>query len=262
MNGMMRIARFVARDLSRSRWLAAYASFFALATWALLRFNDADEKALLALVTVVLFVVPLASIVFGSMYLYGAREFVELLLAQPMPRRTLFAGLYLGLTVPLAGAVTAGITLPLTIRGGVSDSVGVAALIVAVSVALSAAFAGLAALIVYAVQDRARGLAAALGAWLILAVVYDGITLLLATQLADYPIERPMLAAMIANPIDLARLLLLLQFDAAALLGYTGAVFQRFFSGAAGIAIAAGALLLWTTVPALAGGRLFIRKDF
>ncbi len=258
----MRVARFVARDLSRSRWLIGYASFFALATWALLRFSDSEPKALLALVNVVLFVVPLASVVFGSMYLYGAREFVELLLAQPLPRRTLFSGLYFGLALPLAVAVGAGIVLPVALRGSSMEALAPTALIVTLAAALSAAFAGLSAIVAYSIQDRARGLAAALGAWLVLAVVYDGVALMLATQFADYPIERPMLVAMIANPIDLARLLLLFQFDAAALLGYTGAVFQRFFSGAAGIAIATGALLLWTTVPALAGGRLFIRKDF
>jgi Cu-processing system permease protein len=262
MTAVMRVARFVARDLSRSRWLIGYAAFFALATWALLRFSDSEQKALLALVNVVLFVVPLASIVFGSMYLYGAREFVELLLAQPVPRRMLFSGLYLGVALPLGLAAAAGIAMPVALQESSTESLGIAALIVTMAAALSAAFAGLSAIIAYSIEDRARGLAAALGAWLVLAVVYDGVALLLATQFADYPIERPMLAAMVANPIDLARLLLLFQFDAAALLGYTGAVFQRFFAGAFGIAMATGALLLWTVAPALAGGRLFIRKDF
>ena len=49
--------------------------------------------------------------------------------------------------------------------------------------------------------------------------MWDALVLLLATQFADYPIERGMLVAMIANPVDLARLLLLFQFDVAALLG-------------------------------------------
>jgi Cu-processing system permease protein len=128
--------------------------------------------------------------------------------------------------------------------------------------ALSAAFIGLASIIAYAVEDRVRGLAAALAAWLVLAVAYDGLVLMMATQFADYPIERAMLGAMIANPIDLARLLLLFQFDVAALLGYTGAVFQRFFGAALGTAIAAIALGAWAVLPAAAGRRLFYRKDF
>ena len=64
------------------------------------------------------------------------------------------------------------------------------------------------------------------------------LVLLAAVQFADYPLERPMLALMIANPIDLARLVLLLHFDVAALLGYTGAVFERFVGGALGLVVA------------------------
>ena len=71
-----------------------------------------------------------------------------------------------------------------------------------------------------------------------------------------------MLAAMIANPIDLARLLLLSQFDTAALLGYTGAVFQRFFGGIGGAFMALFAAGLWVALPAVLGARLFHRKDF
>lgn len=263
MNATMRkVARYGLRDLLRSRWLLAYAGFFFAASWALLRFSDNDTKALLGLVNVVLFVVPLASIVFGAMYLYGSREFVELLLAQPVRRRELFAGLYLGLTLPLAASAVIGLGAPLLLFGASTDTLRPAIVLVTMSVALTAVFSGLAAVIAYGIEERVRGLAVALGAWLMLAVAYDGAVLMLATQFADFPIERAMLGLMIANPIDLARLLLLFQFDVAALLGYTGAVFQRFFAGALGIAIAAAAIVLWAAVPALAAGRLFRRKDF
>jgi Cu-processing system permease protein len=83
-----------------------------------------------------------------------------------------------------------------------------------------------------------------------------------AIRLAQYPIERPMLAAMFANPIDLARLVMLSQFDVAALLGYTGALFHQFLGGTAGLLVAITAITLWATVPALLGARLFHRKDF
>ena len=257
-----KIARYGIRDLIRSRWLLGYAGFFAIATSALLRFSDSETKALLSLVNVVLFVVPLANLVFGAMYLYGAREFVELLLAQPLRRRELFAGLYLGLTVPVSLAATVGIGVPLAMQGVSSETLRTGALLAVIAAVLSAVFTGLAAVIAYRIEDRVRGLATALGVWLLLAVVYDGIALLAAVQFADYPLERPMLALMVTNPIDLARLVLLLHFDVAALLGYTGAVFERFVGGTAGVVVAAIALFTWVAVPALAGARLFHRKDF
>lgn len=262
MSTALRIARFGARDLVRSRWLAAYALFFAFAAWSLLRFSDTEQKALLSLVNVALFVVPLASIVFGSVYLYASREFVELMLAQPVARKELFAGLYLGLVGSLSGAGAIGLGLPLLLFSRSGDSLPPALTLLSMTVALSCAFTGLAAIIAYRIEDRLRGLALALGVWVLLAIAWDALVLLMATQLADYPIERGLLAAMIANPIDLARLLLLFQFDVAALLGYTGAVFQRFLGAGTGTAIAASALIAWAVLPAALGRRLFHRKDF
>jgi Cu-processing system permease protein len=257
-----KVARYGIRDLIRSRWLLGYTVFFGLATWALLRFSDNETKALLSLVNVVLLVVPLANLVFGAMYLYGAREFVELLLAQPLRRRELFAGLYLGLTAPVSLAATMGIGAPLVMQGVSAAGFRTGLLLALISVMLSAVFTGIATVICYWIEDRVRGLATALGVWLALAIVYDGIALLAAVQFADYPLERPMLALMLANPIDLARLVLLLHFDVAALLGYTGAVFERFVGGTTGFIVAAIALSTWAAIPALAGARLFRRKDF
>ena len=71
--------------------------------------SAAATRRLLSLMNVVLLLVPLVSIVFGTMYLYNAREFTELLLAQPVHRRQLFAGLYLGLALPLSAAFVVGL---------------------------------------------------------------------------------------------------------------------------------------------------------
>ena len=49
------------------------------------------------------------------MYLYASREFVELLLAQPVRRSELFVGLLVGLVAPVTMAVIAGISLPLAL---------------------------------------------------------------------------------------------------------------------------------------------------
>jgi Cu-processing system permease protein len=258
----MRVARYGVRDLVRSRWVLGYAVFVALATFALLRFSDSETKALLSLSNVVLLVVPLANIVFGTMYLYASREFVELLLAQPVRRRELFAGLLLGLIAPVTMAVIAGIGVPLALMGVASETLRIGFLIAGIAAALTAVFTTVASAIAYWIEDRVRGLAAAIGVWLLVAVVYDAIVLMAAVQFADYPLERPMLAAMFTNPVDLSRLLLLTRFDAAALLGYTGAVFQSFLGGAVGLMVAAGTIVLWIAGPALVGARRFLRKDF
>ena len=53
------VAKPQVRNVVRSRWLLCYIAFFVLATEGLLRFTGADEKTLLSLTNVLLFVVPL-----------------------------------------------------------------------------------------------------------------------------------------------------------------------------------------------------------
>ena len=67
---------------------------------------------------------------------------------------------------------------------------------------------------------------------------------------------------MLANPVDLARVLLLLQLDISALMGYTGAVLKNAFGSVQGVVLATAALSLWVAVPLWLGGRSFVRKDF
>ena len=129
-------------------------------------------------------------------------------------------------------------------------------------VVLTFIFAAFAALIAARIDDRVKGIGAAIGLWLGLTVLYDGLVMIGLTVFADYPLERPALAAMLANPIDLARLLILLRLDVSALMGYTGAVFERFFGSAGGALLASLALVMWTGVPLLLGARRFQRKDF
>ena len=257
-----RILGFQLRDLARSRWVMGYALLLLALTDALLRFGGGGPRAVLSLMNVVLIVVPLVSVVFGTMYLYGAREFIELLLAQPVGRRALFVGLYGGLALPLVLALALGTGLPFLWGGADEGTLGPLVMLLGCGALLTLVFTALAFLVSLLVVDRARGLGAAILLWLAATALYDALLVLVATALADYPLELPMLGLTLLNPVDLGRVLLLLRLDIAALMGYTGAVFERFFGSMLGLGVTAGALALWTLVPFLAGMRRFGRKDF
>ena len=261
MNTTTKIIRYELRDVLRSRSLIAYALFFLGLTETLLRFG-AGPRAALSLMNVVLLLIPLVSIVFGTMYLYHAREFTELLLAQPVRRRQLFAGQFLGLATPLSAAFLVGLGTPYAFHAVDAGELATLIVVATCGVALTFIFAAFAALIAARIDDRVKGIGAAIGLWLGLTVLYDGLVMIGLTVFADYPLERPALAAMLANPIDLARLLILLRLDVSALMGYTGAVFERFFGSAGGALLASLALVMWTGVPLLLGARRFQRKDF
>lgn len=258
-----RIVGYELRDIARGKWMIAYAVFFLLLTEALLRFGGPGETAILSLLNVVLLLIPLVSIIFGTMYLYDARAFTELLLSQPIARPQLFFGLYIGLVVPLTLAALLGMTIPYIIRGFGPGGPPTALLTLALAaVFLTAIFMALAFAIAIRVDDKVKGLGSGILLWLFFAVVYDGLVMIAVSALAGYPIERPLIGLIALNPIDLARILLLLQLDVAALLGYTGAVFRRFFGSALGAGIAIAALCVWMAAPVALALRFFQRKDF
>jgi Cu-processing system permease protein len=261
MSLVLRLVECGVRDVGRRRWLLVYTLCYLALTDALFRFGGSGARAVQSLTNVVLGLVPLVSLLFGTMYLYHAREYIQLMLAQPVGRRALYVGLYGGLSLPLAASFLAGVGLPLAWHGGVAEAGRGVAILLGVGVALTAIFTGLAFVIALGVADRAGGLAAAILVWLAAVVLYDGGVLLLVIALRDHPLEAPLIGAMLLNPIDLARVVLLLQFDLGILAGYTGAVFARAFGTAAGSLGAAASLAIWMLAPFLVGLRQFARKD-
>jgi Cu-processing system permease protein len=255
-----RVLTFGLQNQLRNRWILGYGLVFALLTDALFRFGGSGPRVVVSLLNVVLLVIPLVSVVFGTLHLSNSREFIELLLAQPVSRTALYVGLYFGLALPLAGAFALGVTLPVLLHGG-AGAAGLGTLLV-VGTVLTFVFTSLAFVAGVHFDDRARGLGMALLVWFAATVLYDGMVLLVATLFADWPLETPMLVLSLLNPVDLARVLLLLSVDVAALMGYTGAVFERFFGSGLGVALAATALVAWTALPFLLGMRGFARKDF
>ncbi len=262
MRTFLRILACQLKEARRSRPILGYAVVLFLLTDALFRFGGGGERVVLSLINVVLLLVPLVGVVFGTMYFHQSRGFALFLLAQPVGRRPLLAALYLGLAIPLTLALLAGLGLPFLWHAAPEPQLWrpLGALF-AVGVLLTLAATALALVISVRVDDRARGLATALLLWFVGAVFFDGVLLLITLTFDRWPLERPLLALTLLNPFDLGRVLLLLQMDRAALLGYTGALFARFFGSAIGAVVAGTALLAWTAGPLAAAFRLFQHRD-
>ena len=250
------------RNVARSRWLIAYAVVLLGLTDVLFRFGGSGERVVLSLTNVILALVPLVGLVLGAMHVYQSREFIELMLAQPVGRRTLFGALYAGLALPLAGAFALGVGLPLLWHGQLLGGTAGGFTLLLAGVALTLVFTALAFVIALLFEERAAGLGAAIVTWLLTVVVYDGLLLLAVVSLDDWPVEIPAMVATLLNPVDLGRVLLLLRFDIGALAGYTGAIFARFMGGGVAMTVAIAALGLWILLPLALGLRRFERRDW
>ncbi len=263
MNTTLKVIRYSFFDLLRSRWLIIYTLFFLSITGGLLYFGEDANQAVLSVLNLVLLVIPLVSLVLGLSYYYYTRDFVELMLTQPLSRRNVFLGQYLGIALPLAGAFILGTGIPFLIfsfRNQVDITVILS--LIGAGTMISLVFSSLAFWIGLANEERVRGLGIALGVWLALTVVYDGLLLLFIILMQQYPIDQTLIGLSMLNPIDLSRILVLLQLDTAALMGYTGAVFRKFLGSGLGLVMSGVALVVWVLVPLALAQKTFLRKDF
>lgn len=251
------------KSLLRGKWVVGYGLIFLILTDILLRFGGGGPEVLLSLTNVMLLFIPLVGLIYGILYIYQSREFVELMLAQPINRKTLYWGLFLGISTPLMGAFILGAILPLGWHGILNSSIAASAMVLGLGGILTLVFTALGfvlGLLFY--EDRIKGFGFSIVIWLFLAILYDGVILMLIFLLSDFPLERFVIAASVLNPIDLARIAVMLEFDISALMGYTGAAFNRFFGTNAGIITASSMLMVWLAVPVWAGLKVFNRKDF
>ena len=112
MNTTVKVMKYAFFDLLRSRWLIVYTAFFAIATAGLLYFGDEPVQAALSALNLVLLIVPLVALMLGMNYYYYTRDFVQLILTQPVSRPSVFIGQYAGVALPLAGAFVVGTGVP------------------------------------------------------------------------------------------------------------------------------------------------------
>jgi Cu-processing system permease protein len=260
---MWKIFKYSLFDLGRSWWIYFYAAFFFLFTLGLLLLGGNVTKVIISLLQIVLVLVPLMSILFGVMYYYNSREFTELLLAQPIRRIDIFTGQYLGVSFSLTLCLWFGAGIPFIISGVMSTGQLYSILtLLGVGALLTVVFTSIAFLVGLKHENRIKGFGLAVFLWLLFAIIYDGVFLILLSGFSDYPLENFAIAACLLNPIDLSRVLILLQLDTSALMGYTGAVIQKFLGNTWGMTGALTALLVWIILPAIGLRELALRKDF
>lgn len=254
---MKKIVKYVVLDILRNKIVLAYMLFLAIVSFSVFSLEDEVRKGLLTLMNLVLFIVPLVSVIFATIYMYNSSEFIELLLSQPVKRKTIWTSLFFGLSGSLVLAFLLGAGLPILIY----DQSIAGLFIVLMGILLTIIFVAIGLVAVVKTRDKAKGIGFAILLWLYFALLFDGLVLFILFQFADYPIEKAMIAVSMLNPIDLGRILVLLQMDVSAMMGYTGAIFKDFFGTNAGLLASVTVLLLWIAAPLIYSLRKFDKKD-
>jgi Cu-processing system permease protein len=254
---MKTIVKHVLLDLIRNRIIIAYTIFLLAMSFGIFNMDENATKGIMSLMNLVLIFIPLVSIIFSTIYVYNSSEFIELLVAQPLKRRSLWLSIYAGLSLSLVLAFLVGVGIPVIIYDGTSTGF----ILLLSGVFQTLIFTGIALLASVVTRDKAKGIGVSVLLWFFFTLIYDAIVLMLLFRFSDYPLEKPMIALSMLNPVDLSRILILLKLDISALMGYTGAVFSEFFGSASGMLLSALVLLVWAVIPVWLSMKKFQRKD-
>ncbi len=254
---MNRIVKFVILDILKNKVVVIYTFILASLSWSVFALEDNSTKGLLTLLNVILLIVPLVSVIFSTIYLYNSSEFVELLLSQPVKRNKIWISLFVGLSLSLLLAFIAGAGIPILIYAPPEVSL----MMLLMGITISTVFVSIAFFSSVFTRDKAKGIGLAIMLWLFFALLFDGLLLFLLFQFSDYPIEKAVVFISACNPIDLARIMILLHLDVSAMMGYTGAVFKDYFGSSSGSIVVMVILALWVFLPYRGSLSKFRKKD-
>ena len=249
------------RDALGNRWLIGYAAL--LGTLGLAATSTGLEstsglalqafgRTTATLMNLCLLLSPLVAVLMGAGSIAGERErgTLEHLLAQPLTRTSLLLGKHAGLLIALslatiAGFVPAGVLIASAAGLGM---IGHYLLFPAIASLAAAAMAGVGLFISVSSRSAVQAQGTAVFAWFGFVLLYD---LLLIGSLAASGMPAAWLAAaLVANPVDAARVLGVLALEPDLyLLGPAGAYITARFSHGGAAAILLAAVALWTTLP-------------
>ncbi|HUP21908.1 MAG TPA: ABC transporter permease subunit [Thermoanaerobaculia bacterium] len=271
----MRATRVIARkelgDALRHRWLQLYAAVLGLLGLVIAWYAAGDTAGLslqsygrtaASLTNLCLLLAPLVALVLGADTVAGERDrgTFDRLVAQPIDRRELLCGKFLGLLVSLVGATLVAFVpaaLYLAVATGSPPPLRAVMFPLVAMLAILPALA-LGVLLSVTADSGAKALARAVLLWAWLVLLYD--LLLLGTLLSARLGAGFLIGALLLNPMHSARLLVVLALEPDLyLLGPAGALLTESLSRAWTAALLVTTLLAWTVVAlglALAAFRL------
>jgi Cu-processing system permease protein len=231
--------------------------FLLLSTIGMFQLDSDTSKVVLSLLNILIIVIPLVSVVFTTIHFYNSYEFIEMMLAQPVNRSIIFLSEFIAVSFSLLLAFLIGVGVPILYYGADASAIQ----LLFTGVILSMVFVSLAFLSSVLTRDKAKAIGIAMLFWFYFVLIYDAFILWIVYTFSDYPLETPTLTLIALNPVDLARILMILKLDVSALMGYTGAFYKEFFGSGSGFIFSVSILLLWLIIPMLLAMRIFRKKD-
>ncbi|RPI21928.1 MAG: ABC transporter permease [Acidobacteria bacterium] len=257
----------------RNRWILVFAlvfgalvlaiSYFGLATAGAVGFQGFARTSA-SLMNLVLYVVPLVSLLMGTLSLTSDKSTGEMVFSQPITRTEILLGKIGGLFAAIVVATLLGFGvagLVIAFKTGTEGALRYP-LLVALSLALALVFLCLSAAAAMVCRRKPMAFGLALFVWFFYVLFYDllviGGTFLLPERTANIFL----FVSLFGNPVGVVRVASLIALNGQEIFGPAGAALIRFLGGSGpSVAFLLGALFLWVLVPLLLARRWLERQD-
>ena len=257
----------------RSKWtllfglvfgtLALAISYFGLVTTGLVGFQGFTRTSA-SLLNLVIYLVPLMSLIMGALAFTGERGAAELLFSQPVMRSEVLLGRLWGLFVSVTTAICFGFGMAGAVIALNADGEGSLAYmaLVGLTLLLALVFLSLGTMVAVVAQKRAKAFGYTLFLWFFFVLFYDllvmGVAFLLNERLANFLI----FLSLFGNPADMVRVSALIAMGGTSIFGAAGALLIKFFGGMLSAALLlVSTLLVWFIGPIVIANRVLKGQD-
>ncbi len=273
LNAIRTIARLELVINIRNRWILVFAlvfgalvlaiSYFGLATAGAVGFQGFTRTSA-SLLNLVLYIVPLVSLVMGTLSLTSEKSAGELIFSQPITRTEILLGKIAGLFAAILAATLLGFGVAGLVIASKTGTEGLLRypLLVVLSLALALVFLCLAAAIAVICRRKPVAFGVALFVWFFFVLFYDLLVIGGTFLLPERTANTFLFASLFGNPVDVVRVASLIALNGKEIFGPSGAALVRFLGGdAPSIVFLLGALFLWTLIPLLVARRFLDHQD-
>ncbi len=264
-----KVVRKGVRDALHDRWLITYAVLLGtlgvLAAVLGLRSSaglglQMFGRTTATLTNLCLMLAPLVGLSMGATAIAGERDrgTLETLLAQPLDRKDLLLGKYVGLLLSLAAATVVGFTPAAFVVAGYAGVASLPwyALFPTLAILLIGSMLGMGVLISVRSHGGVQAQGRAIFTWFLFVLMYD--LLLMGTLVASGLSSAALSALLVLNPVDSARVLVVLALEPDLyLLGPAGALLVGRLTGAGTAALLLLTLAVWALAPVWLALRAF-----
>lgn len=264
------IARQQLTLILRSKWIISFGLLFVLLAFSVTYFSntvnsgfEGFNRMTASLLNLNLFIIPLLSLLMGSLFLAGEKEDggLMLLLTYPISVFSVLIGKYLGLLVAIGAVLTSGYGVALLSIGLLNSGASIQVMIpfYLLSFLLAAIFLALSIFIGIRSKSRFQALGISLFVWSLLVLFYEFIIMGFSLFLSNKMILPLLTVSIFLNPVEIIRVWSILSFDGAAVFGPSLYDLTVWASGWKGLILFTFSSIAWIFVP-LFITHMFVKK--